>query len=584
MKQAEILVVKPTSEFIIKANTKSGVVLAKVKWAGAFGPENQTMSTWRIGPIQLSDGKTNKAFESDAEADAIEKEIDDYIGDCDAQINNFMQNKSTKSGERKVIKYVDDFADDRAYEAGFYNQDLEDQVDKLFGGTPSITESTELTGWVHLDHVQISKDAMAILAKAMRMPDLESLDIDPDTKAAITDIVDRTTNALTNQDSMTTESWSALIYDAINAGIGDSRFDDMSESDIKSYADSSVGADAKTQTPTFEGLFPERVDEPYETSPHNKVSTEFSNAKQASINDGTGFGFINCADGKVKVAYTILNCMLKEINSDTDLGEHIVDEFTRGISIDKFKELAESALASDGFELYEDDVREQYMSTHILHEAAVIKSFDAILEAIRFDEEKPEFKNDRTGTDYSKAFEVLHSNVVRVTKLAQGIYHHNNVDRDDQITTTLVGNIETFLNKYMAEMEDVEKEFPNSYIPTLTNNVTNIVNKWVKNISELDTTINQHFKVAGITGKQVIGKYNTEVYPEMSEVGNMIAKMKFGLNHKDPNKATALVTKLANIIKHIDVTQQKFHDSIMQRVNANKEWKQPSGTRQPSMA
>jgi hypothetical protein len=584
MKQAEILVVAPTSEFIVKANTKVGVVLAKVKWAGAFGPENQTMSTWRIGPIQLSDGKTNKAFTSDVEADAIEKEIDDYIGDCDAQINNFMQHKSTKSGDRKVIKYVDDFADDRAYEAGFYNQDLEDQVDKLFGGTPSMNESAELTGWVHLDHVQISKDAMTILAKAMRMPEPESLDVDPDTKAAIADIVDRITNALTNQDSMTTESWSALIYDAINAGIGDSRFDGMSEADIKAYSDSSVGADDNTPIPTFEGLFPERVDGSYETSPHNKVSTEFINAKQSSINDGTGFGIITCTDGQVKVAYTILNCMLKEINGDTGLGEHIVDEFTRGISIDKFKELAESALASDGFDLYEDDVREQYMSTHILHEAAAIKSFDAILEAIRFDEEKPEFKNDRTGTDYSKAFEVLHSNVVRVTKLAQGIYHHNNVDRDDQITIALVGNIETFLNKYMAEMEDVEKEFPNSYIPALTNNVTNIVNKWVKNISELDTTINQHFKVAGITGKQVIGMYNTEVYPEMSEVGNMITKMKFGLNHKDPNKATALVTKLANIIKHIDATQQKFHDTIMQRVHANKKWKQPSDTRQPSMA
>lgn len=584
IKQAEILVVAPKSEFIVKANTKSGVVLAKVKWRGAFGPENQTMSTWNIGPIQLSDGKTNKAFSSDEEVDAVEKEIDDYIGDCDAQINNFMQHKSTKSGDRKVIKYVDDFADDRAYEAGFYNQDLEDQVDKLYPASTATTfaESIDMPGWVHLDNIMIKKDAMSILVKAMRVPNIDTLAIDQGTKTTISSIIDRIANALMDQDTMTPESWSTLLYDAISAGFGDSRFDEMSETELRTYVDSSVGIDSKPQLATFEGLFPEHNDSPYEESPHHKFMETFTNAKQSAINDGSGFGVIPCTDGNIKVGYVILDCMLKAVNNDDGLGEHIIAEYMNGVTVAKFKELAELALnQEDAFDLYEDDIREQYMSTHVLPENAD-ESFDSILEAIRFDEN--EYVNHRTGTDYSKAFDALHNNVVRVKKLAQGIYHHNNVDRDNQITTHLVGNIETFLNKYMAEMEDVETEFPDSFIPALTNNVTNVVNRWVKNISELDTTINQHFDVTGITGKQVIGMYNTEVYPEMSDVGNMITKMKFGLNHKDPNKATALATKLAHVIKHIDATQQKFHDAIMQRVHAKKSWRQPTGTQQPSMA
>lgn len=190
-----------------------------------------------------------------------------------------------------------------------------------------------------------------------------------------------------------------------------------------------------------------------------------------------------------------------------------------------------------------------------------------IEEKIRLGSKDRETINDRTGTDYSKAFTMLHKNIDRLESVSDGIYKNANVAREDQIATALIPLIETILEKYMVELEEMENANANALIPTFTNNVANVINHWVMYISKLESDINQHHNLK-IKGREVIAKFIEEVYKPTSDYTNMISKLvKDGKAQVDEK---GINVKFDNIMKAIDEKSKSFYESIIKLAQSQK--------------
>lgn len=181
-------------------------------------------------------------------------------------------------------------------------------------------------------------------------------------------------------------------------------------------------------------------------------------------------------------------------------------------------------------------------------------------EKIRLGSKDRETINDRTGTDYSKAFESLHKNIDRLESVSEGIYKNASVAKEDQIATALIPLIETILDKYMVEMEEMENANANAIIPTFTSNVANVINHWVMYISKLESDINQHHNLK-IKGREVVAKFIEEVYKPTSDYTDMISKLiKDGKAQVDDK---GINVKFDNIMKAIDEKSKTFYESII---------------------
>ena len=167
--------------------------------------------------------------------------------------------------------------------------------------------------------------------------------------------------------------------------------------------------------------------------------------------------------------------------------------------------------------------------------------------------------NDRTGSDYTKAFEVLHKNVDNMEKTSQAIYDHNNVDEQDRIAKAVIPLIDEMLNKYMSEMEDMEKEFSSAYIPAFAKNVANIINNWILHINKLETMVNQHYNL-NIKGRDIVGRFITDVYTPATNYTNMISELIKKGNAQVNDKG--VFVKFDNIMKSIDEKSLNFFKTV----------------------
>lgn len=180
-------------------------------------------------------------------------------------------------------------------------------------------------------------------------------------------------------------------------------------------------------------------------------------------------------------------------------------------------------------------------------------------EKIRLGSKDRESINDRTGTDYSKAFDALHKNIDRLESVSDGIYKNAGVAKEDQIATAIIPLIESILDKYMVELEEMENANANALIPTFTKNVANIINQWVMQISKLESNINQHHNLK-IKGREVVAKFIQEVYEPTVNYTNMISKLvKDGKAQVDEK---GINVKFDNIMKEIDDKSKAFYDSV----------------------
>lgn len=133
--------------------------------------------------------------------------------------------------------------------------------------------------------------------------------------------------------------------------------------------------------------------------------------------------------------------------------------------------------------------------------------------------------NDYTQTDYSKAFNQLYSTMDMVEGLADNIYRINKVEPQDQIIKNTVPLIDKILNTYMAEFEHLEQEHMENYIEVIRSNIANSVANWLHTLKALEVSVNQQHSMQGLTGRNVVAKFITDVYQPATDYSSMIREL-----------------------------------------------------------
>src|SRR5574343_1397393 len=89
--------------------------------------------------------------------------------------------------------------------------------------------------------------------------------------------------------------------------------------------------------------------------------------------------------------------------------------------------------------------------------------------------------NDRTGDDYTKAFQTLHKSIDDKEKVVTGIYTHNDIQKSERVFENILPLFDGILNNFSSSLEQLEKMGKDSIIPTITRNVANLGNNWIMN-------------------------------------------------------------------------------------------------------
>lgn len=507
MKKADFLVIEPKTEFIISMATQTGKVLAKVKWNGVGGPENQLMNTWEIGTVQKTDGKQIIPFESDSELDSLKKEIDSFIEECDVQINNFMQYKETKNGSKKTITAVDEFLDDKMYEKGLYNQDLEDQVDTIFGAQVESTESIDANteykkatagnGWAYLDCTDGMTKVSYTILRAFKV-------------------------AIDNEDYL-----SDSIAQKLTSGISSSELSELAVDALSIYEFEPETPEAEIKEYVNKNVILQGNEPVLENEDLNRVTVK------VTFNDGSYL--VTGINGGLDVATQYY------VGNQFNLGS-VEDKMRTAVSV----ELVDSEPMFESFDSILEAIRfssKNRESTNSITGTDYSKAFTAIHQNVDRIEQKVDTLYRASKTPENEQI------VTNMIPLIDGI-------------------IESYMTEF-AELES--KHINQSYIPVIANSISTIINEWIASAEFLDVSLYQtkslNVKGSEIIGNFINDVYHpmtkySDMISEMLKSGNATVSDK-GISAK----IKAIIDRIHNEMKQFF---GKYREMTKQRINVLK--------------
>lgn len=207
------------------------------------------------------------------------------------------------------------------------------------------------------------------------------------------------------------------------------------------------------------------------------------------------------------------------------------------------------------------DVDNAYISW-VMDESELSK-YKSMSELFRLGSKDRESINDRTGKDYTKPFTILHQNIDKAEKKAEGIYKNANVDKTERIFENFVPLFDTLLNNYSSSLQQLEEiTTEENFWQVMQKNVTNLINSWIFNAINLEQIVNQnnHFPVGtGVNGREIIHDFVSNVYTQAAEEASVLVDLlKSGKAVLDDKKG--IVARFDDAIVKFDKLQKTFFD------------------------
>lgn len=167
--------------------------------------------------------------------------------------------------------------------------------------------------------------------------------------------------------------------------------------------------------------------------------------------------------------------------------------------------------------------------------------------------------NDRTGVDYTKAFQTLHKSIDDKEKVVTGIYTHNDIQKSERVFENILPLFDGILNNFSSSLEQLEKMGKDSLIPTITRNVANLVNNWIMNAYTIETKVNQHYMFplkTGLNGSEIVKEFIETVYTPFSKESDILTNLlKSGKASLDD---TGIIARFEDVIQGFNDKQREF--------------------------
>lgn len=167
--------------------------------------------------------------------------------------------------------------------------------------------------------------------------------------------------------------------------------------------------------------------------------------------------------------------------------------------------------------------------------------------------------NDRTGVDYTKAFQTLHKSIDDKEKVVTGIYTHNDIQKSERVFENILPLFDGILNNFSSSLEQLEKMGKDSIIPTITRNVANLVNNWIMNAYTIETKVNQHYMFplkTGLNGSEIVKEFIETVYTPFSKESDILTNLlKSGKASLDD---TGIIARFEDVIQGFNDKQREF--------------------------
>ena len=170
-----------------------------------------------------------------------------------------------------------------------------------------------------------------------------------------------------------------------------------------------------------------------------------------------------------------------------------------------------------------------------------------------------ESTNDRTGVDYTKAFQTLHKSIDDKEKVVNGIYTHNDIQKSERIFENILPLFDGILNNFSSSLEQLEKMGKGSLVQTITRNVANLINNWIMNAYTIETKVNQHYMFplkTGLNGSEIVKEFIETVYTPFSKESDILTNLlKSGKASLDD---TGIIARFEDVIQGFNDKQREF--------------------------